>query len=263
MIGFSDRLQRERRDLVDAVKDNDAQFERIATTIESEIEEHAQEERDTRILERIDDRQQSRLKDIDDALARIAAGDYGKCQNCGQPIDEARLNLNLTTTLCVACSLESERVNSAPDAATEATRDIPDQATLPPDLDGLDDEEITEHLFAVLREDGQIDLEELSLTARCGVVYLDGAVPSEGEHQQLLNILTDIAGLQDIVDRLEVQPLAWQRDKRSKAESTQGVMPGTIPDQDPGSTEDVVLSNEEGVNYEPPINPPQPPYKNE
>jgi len=31
------------------------------------------------------------------------------------------------------------------------------------------------------------------------------------QHQVLLNILTDIAGIRDIVDHLEIEPLAWQR----------------------------------------------------
>jgi hypothetical protein len=37
------------------------------------------------------------------------------------------------------------------------------------------------------------------------VVYLEGAVPSEPEHEILLAILTDVAGVQEIVDNLEVQ----------------------------------------------------------
>jgi BON domain len=92
--------------------------------------------------------------------------------------------------------------------------------------------------------------------SRNGVVYLEGAVPSEPQHEILLNILTDIAGVQEIVDNLEVQRLAWERDDRAKNEPKE-VQPGTIPDPEPYSgTEDINLTNEEGVTYEPPENPP-------
>ena len=50
---------------------------------------------------------------------------------------------------------------------------------------------------------------------------------------------------------------SWERDDRSKNEPAKEVPPGTIPDQEPyGGTEDINLTNEEGVTYEPPENPP-------
>jgi hypothetical protein len=117
-------------------------------------------------------------------------------------------------------------------------------------------------LLEVIRGDGRVDMEELQIHARNGVVYLEGAVPSEPEHEILRTILTDIVGVQEIVDHLEVQRLAWERDETSKNEAAQDVTPGTIPNQEPyGGTEDVVLSEEEGVTYEPPDNPPAPPNR--
>ena len=79
-----------------------------------------------------------------------------------------------------------------------------------------------------------------------------------------LNAITDVAGVQEIVDNLEVERLAWERDDRSKNEAAQDITPGTIPDQEPyGGTEDVILTQEEGVTYEPPVNPPVPPNRKE
>ena len=104
-------------------------------------------------------------------------------------------------------------------------------------------------------------MEELRLSSQRAVIFLDGAVPSDAEHQVLLNILTDVGGIQDIVDRLEIQRLAWEREDRSKLESAQDFLIGTISNEDASSTEDVVRSNEEGVIYEPPTNPPPPPYR--
>jgi hypothetical protein len=130
---------------------------------------------------------------------------------------------------------------------------------LPPDLAILDDDELQEHLRELIRNDGRVDPEELQIQARNGVIYLEGALPSEPEHQILLNILTDIAGVRDIVDHLEIEPLAWQRADRSKIEDAADILPGTIPNQEPyGGTEDINLTKEEGVDYEPPDAPPPP-----
>ena len=126
----------------------------------------------------------------------------------------------------------------------------------------MDDEELQDHLRDLVREDGQVDMHELQIIARNGVVFLEGALPSEPEHAILMNILTDVAGVQAIVDHLDVERLAWEREDRWKEEETGDVLPGTIPNQEPyGGTDDVNLSEEEGVTYEPAENPPAPPHR--
>jgi DnaK suppressor protein len=41
---------------------------------------------------------------LDDAIARRAAGDYGRCERCGRPIGEERLAARPHTTLCIDCA---------------------------------------------------------------------------------------------------------------------------------------------------------------
>jgi DnaK suppressor protein len=41
---------------------------------------------------------------IDEALARLDAGGYGRCEVCGQPIPPERLAARPTATRCVACA---------------------------------------------------------------------------------------------------------------------------------------------------------------
>jgi DnaK suppressor protein len=43
------------------------------------------------------------------ALARIAAGTYGVCESCGEPIGKARLQAFHRATLCVSCKQREER----------------------------------------------------------------------------------------------------------------------------------------------------------
>jgi RNA polymerase-binding transcription factor DksA len=117
----------------------DKTFEGITDSREAEREEHAQEERDTRVLENLDERQQQRLADVDAALARIEAGAFGQCQNCGRPIGEDCLRSNPTTRLCIDYSARNEE----PQENTEAAeREPATRPSLPPDLNLLDDNEL-------------------------------------------------------------------------------------------------------------------------
>jgi DnaK suppressor protein len=45
----------------------------------------------------------SAIAEIDRALAKINAGTYGKCEQCGNPIPQARLKALPYAALCVAC----------------------------------------------------------------------------------------------------------------------------------------------------------------
>jgi RNA polymerase-binding transcription factor DksA len=46
----------------------------------------------------------SELQQVDDALARMDAGTYGLCANCGRPIPAARLAVRPFAEYCVACA---------------------------------------------------------------------------------------------------------------------------------------------------------------
>lgn len=254
---MSAELQRERRVLIDEIRQNDQAFHAMTETKQPEREEEAQQERDWISLKGLDEQQQAQLADIDAALARMEAGAYGKCTECGRAIEEERLLSVPTTTLCVECARRSEAASSRSEAAAAeaieaGAEDAPQAGRLPPDLEVLDDDELAAELTDIVREDGHIDMEELQIHARNGVVC---AVPSEPEHEVLRTILTDVAGVQEIVDNLEVQRLPWEREERSK---NQDVTPGTIPEEPYGGTGDVVLSQEEGLTYEPAENPPPP-----
>jgi osmotically-inducible protein OsmY len=72
------------------------------------------------------------------------------------------------------------------------------------------------HLTELVSDDGQVDTEELRIFVKTGVIVLEGAVPSEAEHRILLAILTDVAGIQEIDDRLEIVRLAWERRPRER-----------------------------------------------
>jgi RNA polymerase-binding protein DksA len=45
-----------------------------------------------------------RLDDVDHALARLAAGDDGLCEHCGEPIGAERLRARPAARLCIDCA---------------------------------------------------------------------------------------------------------------------------------------------------------------
>jgi DnaK suppressor protein len=47
--------------------------------------------------------------EINAALARIESGQYGRCEECGEPINEARLKAMPTAALCLNCQRNFEK----------------------------------------------------------------------------------------------------------------------------------------------------------
>jgi DnaK suppressor protein len=58
---------------------------------------------------RLCDRDRKLIGKIQDALARIHAGTFGKCVACGRSIAPGRLRARPVTDLCIDCKTEAER----------------------------------------------------------------------------------------------------------------------------------------------------------
>jgi DnaK suppressor protein len=69
----------------------------------------ASEERDREISFILSDRERVKIKQIDDALERLADGSYGICESCGLDIGEERLEVMPFTRLCRDCQQDQER----------------------------------------------------------------------------------------------------------------------------------------------------------
>ena len=48
------------------------------------------------------------LKLIEEALKRLEKGEYGRCQECGEPISEGRLRIRPYAVFCVKCKTKHE-----------------------------------------------------------------------------------------------------------------------------------------------------------
>ena len=54
------------------------------------------------------------LSDVDAALSRVAAGSYGECIDCGEPIAIARLKAYPAATRCIDCQEAFEKREAGP-----------------------------------------------------------------------------------------------------------------------------------------------------
>ncbi len=65
-------------------------------------------ESDRNFLLRLRDRDRKLLSKIDEGLARIGDGSYGRCEECGGQIGIERLKARPVTTLCIDCKASQE-----------------------------------------------------------------------------------------------------------------------------------------------------------
>ncbi len=95
------QLQTKLRELVARAKDIE---ENLSQPGEADWEENATESEGDEVLIGIGELTKKEILQIEQALQLIDAGAYGKCQNCGKPIEKARLELLPFTASCVACA---------------------------------------------------------------------------------------------------------------------------------------------------------------
>jgi DnaK suppressor protein len=53
-------------------------------------------------------RREIQLRQIDKALSRLEAGEFGFCATCGEEISPGRLEFDPTATLCIECATKAE-----------------------------------------------------------------------------------------------------------------------------------------------------------
>ena len=207
MNEMKDRLTARREELRAEREDIDRR-RKVLHEPEIEMEEQAQKEKMALKLEQQDERTRDELKLVNDALVRMEAGAWGVCESCGKDIKEPRLEAVPWTKTCMDCA--GEEVPSAP----VATPDV-NVAPLPPEYQGMNDEELAGAVLEELRNDGRVELDDLNVTARGGVVVLSGELPSNRRHEVLIEVVHDIMGITAYEDNTRVDRQAFQRRDRT------------------------------------------------
>ncbi|HET8541944.1 MAG TPA: TraR/DksA C4-type zinc finger protein [Anaeromyxobacter sp.] len=103
-------LQRRRRAILQTTQRAAAELDALrAAERDPEFEEGAQTEHEAFTLARLGETQRREITQIDAALARLEAGEYGVCTDCDQDIDPRRLKALPYALLCTECATRRER----------------------------------------------------------------------------------------------------------------------------------------------------------
>ncbi len=76
---------------------------------EADSKERAKQLEDNEVVDALGNEARAEIAKISAALRRIDAGEFGKCVECGMPIDEGRLNAYPYANECIECAEFDER----------------------------------------------------------------------------------------------------------------------------------------------------------
>ena len=105
-------LQRQRTELLRTVAARPLS-DGIEVALCPDLSDQASAEIDQHFTLRLKERERNLLRQIDDALDRLATERYGVCEDCSEEIPVLRLKVRPMTTLCVDCKAlqeEQERI---------------------------------------------------------------------------------------------------------------------------------------------------------
>ncbi len=109
LFKFKQIFETEKQNLVYAGQILNSAFEITKDETADEVDLTAAE-MDSQMKMRLRSREILYLKKIDEALNRIATGNFGSCVDCEGEIEIKRLEARPTATQCVACKEDSERL---------------------------------------------------------------------------------------------------------------------------------------------------------
>jgi len=92
-----------------AQKNQEGEYEVIHEEYGNSDEENSDEIEDEMQNKSLLNTLSSELQNIDKAIERAEKGDYGKCESCGNAIEEKRLEFNPEATLCSSCQVKKEK----------------------------------------------------------------------------------------------------------------------------------------------------------
>lgn len=220
---------------------------------EVEPEESSQKALTAQGIDQLDGQAKQEIERIDLALGEMQTAGYGQCDACGGEISIRRLKAIPWTHLCGECA-EAGRPAEGPVAETGTEAGIGGEIAGPAELSTLypdaSDEELRDEILTRLRESERLDIQELEVSVRRGVVILEGFVPSVTEHHMLTELLEEM-GVSRVEDRVSENPLLWERMDRS-ASPPAGKNEEEVLLQGEDVNQDTFESTEDGSSMPPP-----------
>ncbi len=117
------RLQRRRREILEASRRAASAIDQLRQAErDPEIEEASQSEQQQYDLSQLGDVEQREIVQIDAAIARLDAGEYGTCRVCREEIDSSRLAALPFVLDCADCATRREEVEKTERELTRRPR---------------------------------------------------------------------------------------------------------------------------------------------
>lgn len=111
---FRTELNHRRRLVLETARRAGAELDGLrASAARTEAEESAKVESDAAALERLGEAERDELLRIDAALARLEAGTFGTCADCGEEIEPRRLRALPHAVRCQGCEEAREAARVA------------------------------------------------------------------------------------------------------------------------------------------------------
>jgi len=103
---FEAKLQSLRSELTQRIEAIHKDTHHTEEPVEKDFAEQATQSENDDVLNALDVEAQQTVNMIDQALVRIADGNFGLCQSCGEPINSQRLEVVPYASLCIKCAEE-------------------------------------------------------------------------------------------------------------------------------------------------------------
>lgn len=230
-----------RRDLINLRRSLDESWQQLHEP-EKELEETASKETMSRGMAQRSESIQTEIRNIDIALTKMEEGGYGRCEACRRPIKLKRLRAIPWTRHCVQCA--GMRETFSPGGVGTPIIETGAEA--------LTDEEMLDAILDELQSDDRVETQELEISCEEGVVYLDGVLPSETDHQILLEIINDVLSFNEVVDDLSIDRQLWERVDRRPDEGAGHASAEELAGEDKEAGVDPHTSLETGEPMAPP-----------
>jgi DnaK suppressor protein len=106
---FRKVLLKEREEIIGDVKQIYESSQEVGQDGIQDIGDEAANVYNKQILLTLNENERMRLKEVDEALDRIASKTYGTCEECGEPIGLKRLEVKPVAKYCVPCKTKLEK----------------------------------------------------------------------------------------------------------------------------------------------------------
>lgn len=106
---FRKVLLKEREEIIGDVKQIHESSQEVGQDGIQDIGDEAANVYNKQILLTLNENERMRLKEVDEALDRIASKTYGTCEECGEPIGLKRLEVKPVAKYCVPCKTKLEK----------------------------------------------------------------------------------------------------------------------------------------------------------